>query len=892
MSTVDESISQNISLGYWIRRRRKALDLTQAKLAQQVGCAVATIKKIEADERRPSRQIAERLADLLFIPDAERELFLRVARAEVALQRAVTPPRFDAPIPPSPTVAVIPPPVKKQPHNLPSSPNRLVGRRQEIAELQALLQRTDVCLVTLTGPGGIGKTRLALQVAHEFVAAIPVECWFVDLAPVQAAALVMPTVAQTLGVSASANQSALDRLKPYLQQRQILLLLDNFEHVLDAALQISELLAFAPGLKVLVTSRAVLHLSSEHEFSVPPLPVPVRSDPADLAALAHCEAVALLLERAQASGAKLMLTPDNAADIADICRQLEGLPLALELAAARCKLFTPKALVTQLAQRLPILTTGRRDQPYRQQTLRATIDWSYQLLDLKRQILFARLGVFVGGFTLETAKAVCHEPGAFAVDVVEGIAALLDQSLLHPLEAATGERRFIMLETLREYACEKLVAQGEEATMCEQHAAYFLQLAEQARPLLFTEQQQTWYQRLILEQSNFRAALHWWRSNNQYLPVARLGAALCWFWLKHGELREEMPRLEWALAEIDHNNATTPPAIRAKALYSVGAGASWFGDFARARKLFEECLQIEEDADSWYELCNVLDALAEIVEWEGDYPRATLLLERYLVLSRAHNFTNGVADGLTELGELVRMQGDYPRAIQLLQESLVLCKAVGTLLGVASTQGYLGIATREVGDFLEAKRLQEEALQLATTLDDKMLIAGITTELGVVAHLLHDDEKAHHYQQQALTLLTELGFQAYVALALSRLGSLTLSQGDGVTAHAYYAESLAIAQRIATKRSLAAGLEGLAAVAIMNEQPRQAAHLLGAADACRQSIGIARPIEERILYAQTVTLARAAIGEAQFAAACLTGQTALLDDVIAAALTTRVHISN
>ena len=282
-------VQGNISLGYWIRRRRKALDLTQAKLAAQVGCAVATIKKIEADERRPSHEMAERLAECLLILPEERTAFLRVARAEVALHRLAMPAPFNAPVPPSPAVAEIPPTTSRQSHNLPASPNCLVGRREEITAIQALLQRTDVCLVTLTGPGGIGKTRLALQVAREFVAALPIECWFVDLAPVQAPALVTSTITQTLSVSVSASQSALDSLKHYLYPRQTLLLLDNFEHVVDAAPQISELLAFAPGLKVLVTSRTVLHLSGEYEFSVPPLAVPDGIDLTDLTALAHCE---------------------------------------------------------------------------------------------------------------------------------------------------------------------------------------------------------------------------------------------------------------------------------------------------------------------------------------------------------------------------------------------------------------------------------------------------------------------------------------------------------------------------------------------------------------------------------------------------------------------------
>ena len=814
---------ENASLGHWIRRRRKALDLTQARLAKEVGCAVATIKKIEADDRHPSRQMAERLADSLALPLEERAAFLRAASDEVSLHRQAAVLSTAAPARPLPSLPVVPAPAVPHLDNLPAAPNRLIGRRQEVAEIHALLQRTDVCLVTLTGPGGIGKTRLALQAAQEFPASPAVERWFVDLAPVQEATLVIPTLAQTLGVNAAGGQSTLASLKHYLHQRQVLLLLDNFEQVLAAAPQVGELLASAPGLKILATSRAVLHLSGEYEFAVPPLAVPDVTIPADPAALADIDAVALLLARAEAGGARLVLTPANAADVAGICRWLEGLPLAIELAAVRCKLFTPKELLARLADRLPILTTGARDRPQRQQTLRAALDWSYQLLPPHAQVLFARLGVFAGGFTLEAAEDVCRTAGTPALesspallDVLDGIATLLDQSLLRPLEDSAVPRRFAMLETLREYAREKLVAHGEEAALRDQHAAYYLALAEQGESYLLTAQH-------IVEQSNLRAALYWWRTNDSYAQVARLGAALCWFWLKHGELQEEMPRLEWALAETERRRAATPPAVRAKALFSVATGASWQGDLARARNLFEECLQLEEEEGAVPQLCNVFGSLAEVLVWQGDYRRATLLNERYLTLARAHGFTHGMGDALEQLGELVRLQGDYARACQLLQEALILRKAVGKTAFIAGTQGYLGVAVCETGDLLEAERLLDGALQFSYTLEDNMMVAGVTSELGVVAQLRHEYEKAIHYQQRALTLLNELGFQTYTALVLTRLGNLALLQADLTSAHTYYFESLSVCQRTGSKRSLASGLEGLAGVAALSGRGRQAA---------------------------------------------------------------------
>jgi predicted ATPase/transcriptional regulator with XRE-family HTH domain len=891
----------NPSFGYWLRRRRKALDLTQARLAQLVGCAVATIKKLEADERRPSLPMAERLADCLAVPAEERAAFLRVARAEVSLHRQGLAPPDDVSISEARASAAALAPHHTHVSNLPVAANRLVGRHAEVAALRALLARTGVRLVTLTGPGGIGKTRLAVQAAEEIAEGMALACWFVDLSPVLEAPLVLPAIAQALDVQPSADQEMLDTLKHFFQQRQALLVLDNFEHLVEAAPQVGALQSAARGLKILVTSRVVLHLAGEYEFSVPALPVPpmpepsapglLSSAPADLAAMAQYASVALLLERAAASGAPLALTPENAADIAAICRQLEGLPLAIELAAARCKLFAPKELLARLADRLHILTMGPRDRPPRHQTLRATLDWSYQLLPPGVRILFARLSVFVGGFTLDAAESVCRTPsagspglGASPQDFVDSITLLLDHSMLRPGENTGGTRRFLMLETLREYAHEKLVAQGEDVALGEQHASYFLALAEQAEPLLWSAQQHVWYQRLIAEQSNFRAALYWWRSREVYAQVARLGAALCWFWLKHGDLRAGMPLLEWVLAETERQHAAAPPSVRVKALYSVASGASWLGDTARARRLFEECLEIEEASGSWPQVCSILGSLAEINEWEGNYPRALQLNERYLAVSRAHGFTQGMADALNQIGELLRLQGDYARAIQVLRESLVLRKVVGTVTGVAATQGYLGIALYEVGELDEAQQLLADSLQLSYALDDKMMVAGVLAELGVVAQLRGDYATAEQYQRDALTLLDELGFQTHSALALARLGNLALLQDDLAAAHGRCQESMLISQRIGSKRSLIAALEGAAGVAVRSERARQAALILGAAQAYRRQIGLAHSRDASPVYEQTLALARAALGASQFEDEYSMGQQTALDEAINLAL--------
>ncbi|HEX5688569.1 MAG TPA: helix-turn-helix domain-containing protein, partial [Roseiflexaceae bacterium] len=395
------------SFGYWMRRRRKALDLTQQELAQQLGSALGTIQKLEADERRPSRQLATRLADLLQIPSAEQDTFVKAARAELAADRLeIDEPAIEQPPLRAPDTMVT---------NLPVPATRFIGREREVAVIHDLICRDDVRLVTLTGPGGAGKSRLCVQVAAELLGRFEHGVWFVNLAPVNDPNLVASTIADALGVRETAGISIVDLLKRYVREKRILLLLDNFEHVVEAAPLISELLAFAPNLKMLVTSRITLRLLAEREFVVMPLglsptghqelrstggarlPGSRLSDRATPAELSQCEAVRLFIQRAQAMNANFTVTNENAPAIAEICYRLDGLPLAIELAAARIKMFPPQALLERLGNRLKFLTGGARDQPARQQTIRNTVDWSYNLLDEREKILFARLGVFVGG---------------------------------------------------------------------------------------------------------------------------------------------------------------------------------------------------------------------------------------------------------------------------------------------------------------------------------------------------------------------------------------------------------------------------------------------------------------------------------------------------------------
>jgi predicted ATPase/transcriptional regulator with XRE-family HTH domain len=529
-------MSGDEAFGRLLRRLRKARDLTQEALAQQGYCAADTIKKLEQGLRRPSRQLAAQIADCLGLNGDQRAVFLQSARAEQTVAR------LDGAAPSLNSLDT-------RSNNLPAQPTRLIGREIEVACVCDLLRHPDRRLITLTGPGGIGKTRLALQVAGELLDEFAHGVWFVNLAPIGDPALVIATIAQALGIKKNGVQLIAESLKAYLREKQLLLLLDNFEQVVEAAVQVADLLAAAPGLKVLVTSRAALHLSGEHELMVPPLALPERQSNMDVARLTQYEAVRLFIERARAVRADFAVTNENAPAVAEICHRLDGLPLAIELAAARVKLFPLQPLLARLSSRLTFLTGGARDLPARQQTIRALIDWSYELLDGAEKALFARLGVFVGGSTLEAAEVVCNVDDNLLLKVADGVASLLDKSLLRQVEAGNSEQRFTMLETIREYALERLAANGEEETIRQQHAAYFLALAQAAEPMLSSARRPMWLEQLETEHDNFRAVLSWSRARSDDSRYElRLTAALWWFWYFRGHASEGHRWLEDALA--------------------------------------------------------------------------------------------------------------------------------------------------------------------------------------------------------------------------------------------------------------------------------------------------------------------------------------------------------
>lgn len=727
---------------------------------------------------------------------------------------------------------------------LPQPLTRIIGREAEVQAVRALFTQPHVRLVTLVGPGGVGKTRLSLEVASGLTEQFRDGVYWAPLAAIETPDLVVSAIAQVLDVRERGGYPLLESVKAYLHDKKLLLLLDNLEQVIEAGPVLAELLSAAPGLTMLVTSRAPLRLRGEQEFPVSPLPLPAASPTLSLEQVGQNAAVRLFVERAQAAQPAFDLTEENAAAVGEIVRRLDGLPLAIELAAARVKLLPPHAMLQRLeggAPRLKLLTGGAQDLPARQQTIRNAIEWSYSLLDAQTQTLFTRLAVFVGGFTLEAAEAVANQEGE--LDVLEGVASLVNNSLLQQAAAIGDQPRFAMLETLREYALERLTEKDEAVDLRRRHAEFFAERTAEAAARFFSGESEKWLDHLAADYNNLRAALLWLQNEPASLEATSRALSwqmiinLEWLWYRRGYLNEAR---QWYERAIQQTAGLGQDVLRANLLQAAGSTAMWRSDLTLAAQLMDEGLQI----------------------------------------LRTCGEATSLAVALFRRGVLATNQGDADQASRMMAEALPLLQAVGQQWFQAMTLLHLGNVALSQGEMDTARQRMKESLALGRQVGDDWIIASAINSFGEIARYegAYEEACGHYLESQAL--FRRVGSSPDVARAIHSWAYVALSRGEQAQARALFQESLALHQQLGVKRGVVEGLIGLAAVLSTEGEAETAARLLAAGQAQFAALGTSSWPADYADFERALARIQAQLDESRFATAYKAGEAMSLDEAL------------
>jgi non-specific serine/threonine protein kinase len=894
--------------GALLKRHRLAAGLTHEALAERANVSARAISDLERGlSRAPRRETVALLADALRLAPGPR------AALEAAARRPAAPGAGPG-----------------RPHNLPVQLTRFVGREREVAAVEELLGRAR--LVTVTGTGGAGKTRLAVRVAAELLdadgAPYPDGAWFVDLAPLADERLVPQAALAALGLKGVPGRPPLELLTEHLRPRTALLVPDNCEHLLDGCARLADaVLRACPRVRILATSRELLGLPGEVAWRVPSLTLPPPEGgpaPGDggaaaawVSAVAESEAVRLFVDRVRLVRPDFAVTAANAAALGHVCRRLDGIPLAIELAAARARTLPVDQLARRLDDRFRLLTGGSRTALPRQQTLRATLDWSHGLLDASEQALLRRLAVFAGGWTVEAAERVCAGGGLAAGDVLELLGRLVDKSLVL-LEAAGGEGRYRLLETIRQYAGERLLEAGEAEATRGRHLGWCVDLGAQAEPhVLGGAEQLAWLARLEAEHDNLRAALAWSLDGD---PAAglRLAGSLAHFWRVRSFLTEGQRWMESLLAAAPRGTAERVKALAAAggiaahprdwattrarleeavalgralgeqrytawALRDLGGVAAARGDRAQARALLHEALALVQAAGDERGRSATLLWLGRLAAAEGDYPQARAALEEGLTRARRVDERWLTSDLLRELGGVLLDEGQPGRAEALVAEALALAQEVHSPQHALLAQLELGRLAWWRGDLDRATERYGAGLAAARARDDRWETGAALAGLGRVAAARGDPARATALLDQSRALWVELGEQRGLGSVLCGLGRVAGRRGDAERALVWLRESLRRRQRLGDRSGIAESLEGWAAV-VAPGQPARATRLLGAAAALRAATGAPLPPIERPGHETTMQLVRAALGEAAFGAAWADGQGMPMERAVAYAL--------